>query len=81
MYWQIELIIFLFLISTAIISLRVKDLIAAVVTLGVYSFLSALLFAVMGAVDVGFTEAVVGAGATTVFFLIAIHRTTRRTTD
>ena len=35
----------------------------------------------MGAVDVGFTEAAVGAGITGVFFLMAIVRTTRRTED
>ena len=37
--------------------------------------------ATMGAVDVGFTEAAVGAGITGVFFLMAIVRTTRRSED
>jgi uncharacterized MnhB-related membrane protein len=39
------------------------------------------LWAVMGAVDVAFTEASVGAGVSTVFILGAIFRTTRRSKD
>jgi energy-converting hydrogenase B subunit D len=35
----------------------------------------------MGAVDVGFTEAVVGAGVTGVLFVVLIFRTTRRSVD
>jgi len=35
----------------------------------------------MGAVDVAFTEAAVGAGVSTVFLIAAIFRTTRRTQD
>jgi multicomponent Na+:H+ antiporter subunit B len=59
----------------------VKNLLTAVVTLSVFSFMSALLYVVMGAVDVGFTEAVVGAGATGVLFVVLIFRTTRRSVD
>jgi len=81
MHWELEIVLFILLISTAVICLQVKDLLAAVVTLGVFSFFSALIFVVMGAVDVGFTEAVVGAGATTVFFVVALYRTTRKTLD
>jgi len=81
MFPEIELLFFIFLIVTAIISLYVKNLLTAVVTLSVFSFVSALLYAVMGAVDVGFTEAVVGAGITGVFFIILIFKTTRRTSD
>jgi multicomponent Na+:H+ antiporter subunit B len=35
----------------------------------------------MGAVDVGFTEAVVGAGVTGVLFVVLIFRTVRRSSD
>ncbi len=81
MHWQIETILFFFLIITAIISLYVKDLLAAVVTLSAFSFISALIYVVMGAVDVGFTEAVVGGGVTGIFFVILIFQTSRRSTD
>jgi energy-converting hydrogenase B subunit D len=81
MYWEIELALFVFLIITAIISLYVKDLLTAVVTLNAFSFISALIYVVMGAIDVGFTEAVVGAGVTGIFFVVLIFQTSRRSSD
>jgi multicomponent Na+:H+ antiporter subunit B len=81
MYPQVEIVLFIFLIITAVISLYVKNLLVAVVTLSVFSFISALLYVVMGAVDVGFTEAVVGAGVTGVLYVVLIFRTTRKSVD
>lgn len=81
MYPEIEILLFIFVIATAIISLTVKNLLTAVISLTVFSFISALLYAILGAVDVGFTEAVVGAGITGVFLIILIFKTTRRTLD
>jgi energy-converting hydrogenase B subunit D len=81
MHWEVEIVFFIFLIVTAIISLNVKNLLIAVVTLSVFSFISALLYVVMGAVDVGFTEAVVGAGVTGVLFVVLIFKTVRRAED
>lgn len=81
MIWEVELILFLFLILTAIVALQAKDLLVAVVTLTMFSFIMALLFVSMGAVDVGFTEAVVGAGVTGILFIVAIYQTTIRTID
>jgi multicomponent Na+:H+ antiporter subunit B len=81
MYWEIEAILFIFLIVTALISLYVRDLLTAVVTLNAFSFISALIYVVMGAIDVGFTEAVVGAGVTGIFFVILIFQTSRRSSD
>ena len=65
----------------AIIALEVRDLLAASVVLSGFSFTMALLYALLGAVDVGFNEAVLGAGVTGVLFLIAVFRTTRSTLD
>ena len=81
MFWKIEILLFILLIASALIALKVKDLLAAVVTLGAFSFLSALLYVIMGAVDVGFTEAVVGAGVSTVFFIVALHNSKRESVD
>lgn len=81
MHWEVEIIFFIVLIITALMALYVKNLLIAVVTLSVFSFMSALLYVVMGAVDVGFTEAVVGAGVTGVLFVVLIFRTTRRSVD
>lgn len=81
MYWELELILFIFLLITAYIALEADDLLIAVVMLSVFSFLSALLFTTMGAVDVGFTEAVVGAGVTGILLVVAIFKTTYKTED
>ena len=81
MYWELEIILFIFLLITALIALESKDLLVAVVMLTAFSFLMALLFTVMGAIDVGFTEAVVGAGVTGVLLTVAIKKTTFRSED
>jgi energy-converting hydrogenase B subunit D len=81
MHWELEIALFIFLIITALISLTVRNLLTAVVTLNVFSFVSALLYVSMGAVDVGFTEAVVGGGVTGVLLVLLIFKTTRRSRD
>ncbi|MBI9089767.1 MAG: DUF4040 domain-containing protein [Desulfobacterium sp.] len=81
MIWQLDLIILVLVIVCAIAAINVKDLLSAAILLGAYSFLLCLLWAIMGAVDVAFTEATVGAGVSTVFCVSAVFHTTRRTTD
>ncbi len=81
MIWQLELIILAAVIITAVGALAVKDLLSAAVLFGAYSFMLCLLWAIMGAVDVAFTEASVGAGISTVLFVAAVYRTSRRTKD
>ena len=81
MFWQIEFIIFIVVIILAIGAITVKDLLSAAILFGAYSFMMCLLWAIMGAVDVAFTEASVGAGISTVLFVAAIFRTSRRTKD
>ena len=62
---------------TAVILLRLHNLMAAVLLSGIYSLLSAGLFVTLDAVDVAFTEAAVGAGLTTVLLLGALAITGR----
>ena len=81
MIWQIEIIILIIVIILAIGALSVKDLLGAAILFGAYSFMMCLLWAIMGAVDVAFTEASVGAGVSTVLFVAAVFRTSRRTED
>lgn len=81
MNWLVEIVLYLFLIGSAIIALEMRNLLAAAITTSVFSFVIAILFISLGAVDVGFTEAVVGAGIVGVYFIIMILRTTRRTGD
>ncbi len=81
MAWQIDVIILIFVIASGIAAISVRDLLGAGILFSAYSFLMCLLWAVMGAVDVAFTEASVGAGVSTVLFVAAVFRTTRRTKD
>jgi energy-converting hydrogenase B subunit D len=79
--WQLDLILLLFVLICAIASIAVKDLLSSAIIFGVYSFFMCLLWTEMGAVDVAFTEASVGAGVSTIFFIVAIIRTTRSSKD
>lgn len=81
MIWQLDLLLLLIVIICAISALSVKDLLSSAVLLGSFSFLMCLVWTEMGAVDVAFTEAAVGAGISTAFFIGAIYHTTRRTKD
>ena len=81
MIWQIDFWLLVILIISAIIALSVHDLLAAVAALTAYSFFVALLFAQMGAIDVSFVEATLGAGVTGVLFVVALFFTKRRSED
>lgn len=62
---------------TAVAIVRIRSLLAATMLSGIYSLLMALVWSNMHALDVGFTEAAVGAGATTVLLLGTISATGR----
>ena len=81
MIWQVDFWLLVILIATAVIALSVKDLLAAVAVLSVYSFFMALLFAQLGAIDVAFVEATLGAGISGVLFIVALFFTRRRSED
>ncbi|WP_291320971.1 hydrogenase subunit MbhD domain-containing protein [Desulfonatronospira sp.] len=81
MPWAIELMLFIILIVAALIALQLRNLLAAVITLTIYSFIVALIMISLGSVDVGFTEAVVGAGVVGIYLVVAIFKTTRKSCD
>jgi len=81
MFPALELVLYLFLAVSAVVALEVRDLLVAVVMMTLFSFLIALLFIAMGAIDVGFTEAVVGAGVTGILFVLVIFQTSRKSND
>jgi multicomponent Na+:H+ antiporter subunit B len=74
----LDLILLFFIVVIAITAIIVKDLLAAIVLLGVYSFMMACVWVEMNSVDVGFTEAAIGAGVTTALMIAALSRTERR---
>jgi len=73
-----EVLTLAILVGLAIAAIRVRDLMASTAILGAYSLMMALLWCQMNALDVGFTEAAVGAGISTVLMLAALGRTGRR---
>jgi len=77
MILSIDLALLFLIVIIAIAAITLRDLLSAIMLLSAYSFLMALVWVEMHSVDVGFTEAAVGAGATTAFFIAALSRTTR----
>lgn len=71
----VNLTLLVLLVVCAWAAIYAGELISAVLVLGCYSFFLALLWACMGSVDVALTEAVVGAGVSTVFFVLALYKT------
>ncbi len=76
-----DIILLFFVLICAIAAITVRDLLSAVMILGVYSFFMCIIWALMGAVDVAFTEASVSAGIGTILMVAAISKTTRRSKD
>lgn len=66
------------LCATAVTVARSRDLWAAAMLTGIYSFLGACWMTIMDAPDVAFTEAAVGAGISTVLMLGTLTFTTKR---
>ncbi len=81
MIWSLDIVLLGLAVVCAVAAVQVRDLLAAVVLLAAFSLFMCLLWTEMGAVDVAFTEAAVGAGVTTVFFVIAVYKTDRVSRD
>jgi energy-converting hydrogenase B subunit D len=56
----------------------VKNLMSAVIVFMIYSLMMAVLWEQLNAPDLAITEAAVGAGITTVLFVLAIRRVRRK---
>lgn len=78
MIQAIDIVLLSFLLATAFAILRQRNLFAAAMLASVFSFLSAGLFLTLDAVDVAFTEAVVGAGFSTILILGTLALTSAR---
>jgi len=70
-----DLAIPLFLVVCGIAVLLVKDLMSSIMIFSVYSLMMAIEWCRLNAVDVAITEAAVGAGISTVLFLVILGRT------
>ena len=78
MNWTLNLLLLIFLVTTAAVAIRLRDLLAVAIVFSAYSLMMAILWTQLRAPDLALTEAAVGAGVTTVLFVITIMKTTRR---
>ncbi len=74
---SINLLLLFLVVVIALAAVLIKDLLSAIILLGAYSFLMAVIWVEMQSVDVGFMEATVGAGVTTALLIAALARTSR----
>ncbi len=77
MIWQVDLLLLVALLASAVLAVKIRDLVATVAMLAVFSLFAALLFAGMGAVDVAFVETVLGSAFVGVVLLAAVTVTGR----
>jgi len=73
--------VLLFMLGSALAAAVLRDVLGSIVAFAGYSFGVAVLWALLRAPDVALTEAAVGAGITTVLFLLTIARTTISRSD
>jgi energy-converting hydrogenase B subunit D len=75
---MLELLVYLLcggILASGILAVRLKNLLAAVVSAALASLFAAVCYLLLGAPDVAMTEASIGSGLSTIIFLHAIHKT------
>ena len=65
------------LLITALIAIEMKDLLSSAIVLAAFSLVLTFLFFHLHALDIAIAEASIGAGVSTVLFVVAISKTRR----
>lgn len=73
----VEFALLAFVLATALATAVLRDVLGSIIAFAAYSLGMAIIWVVLQAPDVGLTEAAVGAGVTTVLFLLTIAKTVR----
>ncbi|WP_135830093.1 DUF4040 domain-containing protein [Halorussus halobius] len=73
----IEFALLAFVLACALVTAVLRDVLGSIIAFAAYSLGIAVIWVVLRAPDVGLTEAAVGAGVTTVLFLLTIAKTVR----
>jgi uncharacterized MnhB-related membrane protein len=73
----IQSILLILLLVLNVIAIQLKDLLYSVIMLGGASITLAVIFYMLQAPDIAITQAAVGAGVSTILFIITISRTRR----
>lgn len=74
----LNILLLVFLLGTASAAIALRDLLAAAIIFSAYSLVMAMLWTELRAPDLALTEAAVGAGITTVLFVITIYKTRKK---
>lgn len=72
-----NIIFYLALLVTALVAIEMKDLLNAAIVLAAFSLVLTFLFFSLHALDIAIAEAAIGAGVSTVLFVVAISKTRR----
>lgn len=75
---MIDITILLFLVVSGIAVILDKGLLSSIMIFTVYSLVMAIAWVRLNAVDVAITEASVGAGITTILFMVVLSKTKRK---
>ncbi|MFC1568507.1 hydrogenase subunit MbhD domain-containing protein [Candidatus Margulisiibacteriota bacterium] len=70
-------IFLIILVITALIAIEMKDLLNSAIVLAAFSLVLTFLFFRLHALDLAIAEAAIGAGVSTVLFVVAISKTRR----
>lgn len=73
----LNILLLLFLVVCGVVVARTKDLLSAVIIFAAYSLVMAIIWQQLEAPDLAITEAVMGAGVTSILLLVAISKTRR----
>ncbi len=73
----ISWILIILMLILAVVSIQLKNLIAAVVAMGATSLIISLLFLLLQAPDVAMAEASIGAALTMIIYIIGVRETER----
>ena len=76
-----QTVLILVMIAAAVLAVRSKDLMNAVIACALVSLIASILFFFLHAPDVAMAEAAIGAGLTAAIFIFAINRTIRYEED
>ncbi len=73
----VQSIFLILMLVLSLIAIQLKDLLYSVIVLGGSSIILAVIFYMLQAPDIAITQAAVGAGVSTILFIITISRTRR----
>ena len=70
----IILVLGIIMIIAAFLAIRLKNLLAAIISAGVISLLASVIYLMLAAPDVAMTEAAIGSGLTTIIFIFTLKK-------